>query len=51
MTSYSNTVSRFRPVEIGNIDGKRVVVEAVPEAMTAFGGVSMQHAVREVQYS
>ena len=47
MTSYSNTVSRFRPVEIGNIDGKRVVVEAVPEAMTAFGGVSMLQMIEE----
>jgi hypothetical protein len=30
--------SRFQPVELGKIDGTRAVLEAVPEAMTAFGG-------------
>lgn len=37
----SSRPSRFRPVEIGKVDGTRAVLEAIPEEMTAFGGVSM----------
>jgi hypothetical protein len=33
--------SRFQPVEIGKVDGTRAVLQAVPEEMTAFGGVPM----------
>jgi hypothetical protein len=32
---------RFQPVEIGKVDGTRAVLQAVPESMTAFGGVPM----------
>ncbi len=37
----ANKPSRFRPVEIGKVDGIRTVVEAVPQEMTAFGGIPM----------
>lgn len=47
MNNNSNTLSRFRPVEIGNIDGKRAVVEAVPQAMTAFGGAAMLQVIEK----
>ena len=36
-----NQCSRFVPVELGKVDGTRVVLEAVPEEMTAFGGMPM----------
>ena len=32
---------RFQPVEIGKVDGTRCVIEAVPEAMSAFAGAAM----------
>jgi hypothetical protein len=32
---------RFQPVEIGKVDGVRTVIEAVPEVMSAFGGLPM----------
>jgi len=38
---HISRVSRFRPVEIGNVDSTRAVLVAVPEEMTAFGGVAM----------
>lgn len=38
---HSSKKSRFRPVEIGKVNDARVVLEAVPEEMTAFGGVAM----------
>jgi hypothetical protein len=41
----SNRRSRFQPVELGKVGGKRTVLEAVPEAMTAFGGAAMLAAV------
>lgn len=37
--------SRFQPVEIGKVEGRRAVIEAVEEEMTAFGGVPMLLAV------
>jgi hypothetical protein len=37
----SSRPSRFRPVEIGKVDGTRAVLQAVPEEMTAFGGAPM----------
>ena len=43
-TSKSN---RFKPVEIGKVDGIRTVIEAVTEEMTAFGGVAMLTRVAE----
>lgn len=39
--------SRFKPVEIGKLDGTRAVLEAIPEEMTAFGGVPMLAAVEK----
>lgn len=43
----SNRRSRFQPVELGKVGGKRTVLEAVPEAMTAFGGAAMLAAVEK----
>lgn len=37
----SSRRSRFQPVELGKIDGTRVVIEAIPQEMTSFGGASM----------
>jgi hypothetical protein len=37
----SSRPSRFRPVELGKVDGTRTVLQAVPEEMTAFGGAPM----------
>jgi len=37
----SSRRSRFQPVELGKVDGTRALLEAVPEEMTAFGGVAM----------
>ena len=37
----SSKRGRFKPVEIGKVDGVRAVLEAVPEEMTAFGGAPM----------
>jgi hypothetical protein len=39
--------SRFVPVELGKVDGARVVLEAVPEEMTSFGGAPMLAAVEK----
>lgn len=39
--------SRFQPVEIGKVDGKRTVVEPVQEEMTSFGGAPMLAAVEK----
>lgn len=39
--SKTSTVSRFRPVEIGNVEGVRTVVETVEEALTSLGGMPM----------
>jgi len=41
MLMERSTRQRFQPLEIGQIDGKRVVIEAVPEAMSAFAGAPM----------
>jgi len=41
MCMNSSKSNRFQPVEIGRIDGTRVILEAVPEKMTAVGGISM----------
>jgi hypothetical protein len=41
LVKQSSRPSRFRPVEIGKVDGTRAVLEAVPQEMTAFGGVPM----------
>jgi hypothetical protein len=41
LVKQSSKRSRFVPVELGKVDGTRAVLEAVPQAMTAFGGVSM----------
>jgi len=43
----SSRSNRFQPVEIGRIDGKRVVLETVPEQMTAIGGASMLAAIEK----
>jgi hypothetical protein len=37
----ASTLSRFRPVEIGKVDGVRTVIEAVPEPMTSLSGIPM----------
>lgn len=42
-----STHSRFQPVEIGQIDGTRAVIEAVPESMSAFGGAPMIAVVEQ----
>jgi len=47
LAEKNNTSSRFRPVELGNIDGKRAVLEAAPDVMTAFGGAPMLRTVEE----
>lgn len=41
MLMKRSTQQRFQPVEVGQIDGTRVVIEAVPEAMSAFAGAPM----------
>lgn len=41
----SNKRSRFAQVELGKIDGKRTVLEAVPESMSAHAGAMMVAAV------
>ena len=43
----SSRRSRFVPVELGKIEGTRVVLEAVPEPMTAFGGAPMLAAMEK----
>jgi hypothetical protein len=43
----SSKPSRFRPVEIGKVDGTRTVLQAVPEEMTAFGGAPMLAGVEK----
>ena len=40
-TMKRSTHDRFQPVEIGQIDGTRALVEAVPESMSAFAGAPM----------
>lgn len=37
MAGKSSKPSRFQQVELGQIEGRRCVIEAVPEAMSAFG--------------
>lgn len=41
LVKQSSRRSRFQPVELGKIDGTRVVIEAIPQEMTSFGGASM----------
>jgi hypothetical protein len=41
MSMKGSTQGRFKPVEIGKIDGTRAVIEAVPESMTCFAGAPM----------
>lgn len=41
MLMKRSTQQRFEPVEIGQIDGARAVIEAVPEAMSAYAGAPM----------
>lgn len=43
----SSKRNRFQPVEIGKVNGIRTVVEAIPEEMTAFGGMPMLAAVEK----
>jgi hypothetical protein len=43
----SSQRSRFVPVELGKVDGTRVVLEAVDHEMTAFGGVPMLAKVEQ----
>lgn len=45
--NQSNRRSRFQPVELGKVAGKRTVLEAVPQAMTAFGGAAMLATVEK----
>lgn len=40
-------LSRFRPVEIGKVDGVRTVIEVIDEAMTAFGGMPLLGTVEQ----
>jgi Transposase DDE domain group 1 len=41
MLMERSTQQRFQPVEIGQIDGTRTVIEAVPKAMSAYAGAPM----------
>ncbi len=41
MVNKTSKQSRFQQVEIGKIEGRRCVLEAIPEAMTAFAGAPM----------
>jgi len=41
MSVKVSTQKRFQPVEIGQIDGVRAMIEAVPEAMTAHAGAPL----------
>lgn len=41
MANKTSKQPRFQQVEIGKLEGRRCVLEAIPETMTAFGGVAM----------
>jgi hypothetical protein len=47
MCVNSSRSNRFQPVEIGKVDGTRVVLEVVPEQMTAIGGTPMLAAIEK----
>jgi hypothetical protein len=47
LSKKSSKRRRFQQVEIGKVDGKRAVVEAVPEAMSAFAGAPLIAAVEK----
>lgn len=47
MCMDSSRSNRFQPVEIGKVNGTRLIFEAVPEQMTAIGGASMLAAMEK----